>query len=136
MSRPLSAHQQHVISTVVADPKALMDSTAARAMCGGKGITTFWRWRNDPDETKRFPEPDVVLGSTVYWRRETVTDWLQRQADQLVARRAALKAGAAKAQAARGDSRSLPRHADAADSAGNLNLPARANLGGNVGGAR
>ncbi len=96
-SKHLTAHQQHVIETVKADPKALMDSLAVRTFCGDKGVSTFHRWRNDPDPDRRFPAPDYYIGPTAYWRRETVLGWLERQADQRTARLQVIKANSSAA---------------------------------------
>lgn len=95
----LSPQQQAIVAN---DQEAMLSSILVRAICGGRGVTTFHRWRHDPDPDRRFPEPDMYLGSVPYWRRKTVVGWLDRQAARRDARRQAVLANARKAQAARG----------------------------------
>jgi hypothetical protein len=83
--------QQQLLSTVALDPDGLMDATLIRQFFAGKGKTTFHRWRTDLDPERRFPEPDLYIGSAPYWKRETVVRWRDEQAKHRDIRRQAVR---------------------------------------------
>jgi hypothetical protein len=93
--------KQQLFAFVAADPDAMMDSLLVRAFFGGKGKTTFNRWRTHPDPERRFPEPDMYIGNAPYWTRRTVIAHRDRQAKFRDVRGLAAQASAARAQQAR-----------------------------------
>jgi hypothetical protein len=63
-------------SEIVASADDLLDTKAVRAMTGNRGTMTLYRWQRD--ENIRFPFPDVVIGRCNFWRRRTISEWVDR----------------------------------------------------------
>jgi hypothetical protein len=64
-------HQMRMAAQLF-DPESLMDMPLIAMFFGGKSLMTVSRWRNHPDVSRRFPPPDLYIGSIPYWKRGTV----------------------------------------------------------------
>jgi predicted DNA-binding transcriptional regulator AlpA len=91
ISRRLVGHHDATPkSEIIPSPDDLLDMKAVRAMTGNRGTMTLYRWQRD--ENIRFPLPNVVIGRCNFWRRRTISEWV----DRLEAQQAAAKPSAAR----------------------------------------
>jgi hypothetical protein len=74
------------------DPESLMDMPLVAMFFGGKSLVTVSRWRSHHDVDRRFPPPDLYIGSVPYWKRGTVIAYRDRMVE--LTRLARVHAGA------------------------------------------
>src|SRR5215470_14701202 len=78
--RRIRKHQQLILASSSEDPEQLMDTPLLCIFFAGRSAMTIHRWRNHPDPERRFPPPDMYIGTVPFWKRRTVIGYRDRVA--------------------------------------------------------
>jgi hypothetical protein len=62
------------------DPDGLLNSRLVRQFFAGVSKVTISRWRRDPK--RHFPEPDLYIGPVPYWKRRTLLNYVEAEAER------------------------------------------------------